>query len=189
MPPMRRRARHLFTLCSAVSLVLCVAACVLWARNGATMHGLRRGAVPEYGTAGSAGSLTVFTRAGALHWLYVGRSEHTPSGWKVLSGPQPPQFVTMTDRPTWQALGFGRGGGSGWWFVSVPFWCLIPLTIALPAAWLLVRLRRRRRARPGRCLVCGYDLRASLERGPECGAAAAGLPRADDGRWVAATGR
>src|SRR5687768_10735645 len=30
---MRRLARHLFTLCSAVSLVLCVAVCVLWVRS------------------------------------------------------------------------------------------------------------------------------------------------------------
>src|SRR5688500_10563560 len=30
---MRRVARHLFTLCSAVSLVLCVAVCVLWVRS------------------------------------------------------------------------------------------------------------------------------------------------------------
>ena len=30
---MRRLARHLFTLCSAVSLLLCVAVCVLWVRS------------------------------------------------------------------------------------------------------------------------------------------------------------
>ena len=32
-PPMRRLARRLFTLCSAVSLLLCVAVCVLWVRS------------------------------------------------------------------------------------------------------------------------------------------------------------
>ena len=30
---MRRPARHLFTLCSAASLLLCVAVCVLWVRS------------------------------------------------------------------------------------------------------------------------------------------------------------
>src|SRR5690349_19616400 len=30
---MRRVTRYLFTLCSAVSLLLCVAVCVLWVRN------------------------------------------------------------------------------------------------------------------------------------------------------------
>jgi hypothetical protein len=32
-PPMRRVPRHLFTLCSAASLLLCVAVCVLWVRS------------------------------------------------------------------------------------------------------------------------------------------------------------
>jgi hypothetical protein len=30
---MRRLARHLFTLCSAASLLLCVAVCALWVRS------------------------------------------------------------------------------------------------------------------------------------------------------------
>src|SRR5688572_9015506 len=30
---MRRLARHLFTLCSAVSLLLCMAVCLLWFRS------------------------------------------------------------------------------------------------------------------------------------------------------------
>src|SRR5687768_9604356 len=33
MPPMRRLARHVFTLLAALSLLLCVAACVLWVRS------------------------------------------------------------------------------------------------------------------------------------------------------------
>jgi hypothetical protein len=32
-PPMRRLARHLFTLCAALSLLLCVAVCLLWWRG------------------------------------------------------------------------------------------------------------------------------------------------------------
>jgi hypothetical protein len=32
-PPMRRLAGHLFTLCSAGSLLLCVAVCVMWVRS------------------------------------------------------------------------------------------------------------------------------------------------------------
>jgi hypothetical protein len=35
--------------------------------------------------------------------------------------------------------------------------------------WLARVVRRRRRYRQGQCIHCGYDLRASVERCPECG--------------------
>jgi hypothetical protein len=58
------------------------------------------------------------------------------------------------------------------WVVNVPLWsCAAPLSL-LPVAMILIgfRARRRnRRLRAGLCLTCGYDLRASAERCPECG--------------------
>ena len=39
----------------------------------------------------------------------------------------------------------------------------------LPSLWLLRRVRRRRRRRRGLCPACGYDVRASPGRCPECG--------------------
>jgi hypothetical protein len=60
--------------------------------------------------------------------------------------------------------------------VLVPYWLLALVTSPAPA-WLLLRvrrgLRRRLRSRLGRlgiCADCGYDLRASRGRCPECGA-------------------
>jgi hypothetical protein len=56
-------------------------------------------------------------------------------------------------------------------FVSVPFWLPFLLTAILPA-WRGRQIIRARRAKRsiGKCQTCGYDLRASPDRCPECGA-------------------
>ena len=53
----------------------------------------------------------------------------------------------------------------------VPYWFLLLLTATAPAWWWHSRRRRRRRLKDGLCHQCGYDLRASQDRCPECGTA------------------
>jgi hypothetical protein len=64
----------------------------------------------------------------------------------------------------------------------MPYWALMlvtaPLAAALPIKFAR-RMRRRHRHRKGLCLRCGYDLRASTDRCPECGAAIPARTRAD----------
>ena len=56
--------------------------------------------------------------------------------------------------------------------VDVPFWFLVPASL-LPAAERVAHAYRgRRRRRSRQCLTCGYDLRGSPGRCPECGTAA-----------------
>jgi len=57
--------------------------------------------------------------------------------------------------------------------LTVPFWSLLVLTAILPLNRLRLIFRRRARRRIGLCPACGYDLRASPQRCPECGTAAA----------------
>jgi hypothetical protein len=57
--------------------------------------------------------------------------------------------------------------------LTVPYW--LPLLVFTTTAWLLARrpLRERRRRRAGHCPACGYDIRATPQRCPECGLGAA----------------
>ena len=54
--------------------------------------------------------------------------------------------------------------------IAFPWWLPCLAGAVLPAAWLIARQRRRRRLALTLCPACGYDLRASPDRCPECGA-------------------
>ena len=58
---------------------------------------------------------------------------------------------------------------------QVPLWAIALLSAVAPALWLAraaLRSRQTRRRQAGLCPACGYDLRVSPERCPECGAEA-----------------
>jgi hypothetical protein len=107
-------------------------------------------------------------------------------------------------RPSFNRWGFGfhvvktvgrpKGnwaiGGRTLWIAYVPYWFLATIT-AMPPLLFVVTLRRRARRRAtGICAQCGYDLRASPDRCPECGtpvsrmnetgAGSGGVPRGAD---------
>jgi len=66
-------------------------------------------------------------------------------------------------RQTFQRRGDSRS------YVAAPFW-LFSLPFAVLPSWTLYRfIRRARRSRRGLCRQCGYDLRASPDKCPECG--------------------
>ncbi len=84
------------------------------------------------------------------------------------------RIALVQGRPHWKFAGIESAGIS---FRSdmpcalmIPYWYLV-IPLALASAWCIVALRRLRlREQPGHCTSCGYDLRASHENCPECGA-------------------
>ena len=64
----------------------------------------------------------------------------------------------------------GETGMRGAYSITIPFWFAIPVCAIFALPWLWRTLRRRHRIRHGLCLLCGFDLRASVGKCPECGA-------------------
>ena len=84
-------------------------------------------------------------------------------------------IVTPTDPPYWRRGCGGVHVGCGvchMHFVSIPYYVLILIALPLPVIWcyqIQGRWGREKRRRLGLCEQCGYDLRGSPERCPECG--------------------
>ncbi|HEV8378295.1 MAG TPA: hypothetical protein VGP99_05560, partial [Tepidisphaeraceae bacterium] len=67
------------------------------------------------------------------------------------------------------------------WFM--PLWFLELVFSLLPALWFIRFLRQRKRRRSHLCPTCGYDMRATPDRCPECG-----TPASSPQPMVAASG-
>jgi hypothetical protein len=55
--------------------------------------------------------------------------------------------------------------------VLCPTWAVIAVLLLPMGLWAIIIWRQRKKAAAGHCAGCGYDLRASPERCPECGRA------------------
>ena len=72
------------------------------------------------------------------------------------------------------ALVYGYGDGQSAWgsdliAIAIPHWLVTLLLAVLPALYLGAAILSRSH-RAGLCPKCGYDLRATPDRCPECGA-------------------
>jgi hypothetical protein len=60
-------------------------------------------------------------------------------------------------------------------WLNIPYWALIGVFALFPARRMFVWTQMAGRMRRGECIACGYNLRASPDRCPECGTVV--LPR------------
>ncbi len=83
----------------------------------------------------------------------------------------PPSFGFRFSRPTAAASVYKRRPAAACWRLQFPYWSVFALILVCFFVVPLARwTRHRRRVLRGQCVHCGYDLRASTDRCPECGA-------------------
>ena len=126
---------------------------------------------------GSSGDIVdvTFNFEDAVHNLAEARARlaHV-EGWYALQDVAVRAKVRPLYREWFGGFGLGRlatpSGSGAIHLIAIPLW-----SIATPAGLLTVGLaagsaRAGRRVRGNRCVACGYDLRGSPGRCPECGA-------------------
>lgn len=95
-----------------------------------------------------------------FRFLGFGVFAGTAYSWPAYLYPGVPMPVNRTD-PRW--------GRDQYVAISFPHWLAVLIFGILPFRWYRQLRRGQRNAATGRCGVCGYDLRATPDRCPECG--------------------
>ena len=185
---MKRRLLDLLTL---LSLAACLAVAVLWARSGTAFDELRYASLAR----GRSAWFACGACSAAGRVFFGTETRRAPAG-AVDPGPggMGLQFRTATGNDRLRSWGtpylmlMGRHGRDRLGFATlrmddipaggelhsarglmVPHWVLFGLFATPPALWALRERSRRRATRRGLCPSCGYDLRATPGRCPECG--------------------
>jgi hypothetical protein len=181
--------RILFAIAAVVSVICFVAACILWARS---FYVQDTASACDFTVHPDCDLVKVWRVSSCLGGLKIERDTDSfksgdgvrLQGWKrgTYSPTLYPFFGTISiipgrnHRTLYQRLGFDiynwsegtppsiiQGVILPYWFVAVLFGFLSPV--------LILKWRMHRRILAGCCSRCGYDLRATPDRCPECGTA------------------
>jgi hypothetical protein len=191
--------RHLLSLSTVLSLLLCAAVVVLWVRGyshadslGTWNYGMTSRRWEDqtfHGFVSTRGCVT-WVSATSRHMISrdlvveeQARPPSAPPRGHIGRLPAEARWVLEYAQHSSPVLGFEFGhiyGGDAydideWRWAQAPHAIFALVAAILPALNIFRACRRRRRKgrlRSGLCPACGYDLRATSGRCPECGTAA-----------------
>jgi hypothetical protein len=180
---LRKLARVMLNVLTAVSLAVCVAACVMWVRSfivsdhWSWVHDDSARDVGEFGVGLATSDAGAVRFALSELTLFQGpvdpdyaRSVGVSGSWSK----RPPHRETWRENLTpwvaWERTAADASARA----LRLPYWLIVIGSAALPAARLAGRRRWQRRLARGLCPGCGYDLTGNVSGTcPECGTAAA----------------
>ena len=163
---MRRLLRILFNAVIVLSLVVCVEALVLCLRSYGREEGFSYQAVHwSTGVRSTNGALS-------LDYVHFGTltQERRWSSWSYRVSSDTILWETRQFEMEHRSFSVPKLGGADRFTCTVPHWLVAMLPIGPLAVVALRRRFRERRISRSRCVVCNYDLRATPDRCPECGA-------------------
>ncbi len=167
---LKRLRRIILSALTVLSVVLCMASGVMWARSCWFRDTWSLTGASRYSIESSGGAVSF------NHYSFTS----VPMFRSQNAGPIVPTPVPYSDHWTleftsrayreyggwakqWSAIGFDYGNRG-------PYWLPLLLTAVVVARIRLIQRKALRLESAGICGKCGYDLRATPERCPECGA-------------------
>jgi hypothetical protein len=187
--------RRLFTIAAAVSALICATTLMLWVHSYWREDGVGWHSYHFANDRARMRSAFAHSASGRL-WIeaarqdvttvpgtYAGPTSGSQSGFSWHSGrTRPPRFLQdfFYDRSGFAFEGYWNRQNTGSNFTDIesgftlvlPHWFVAVLSVILPDLWWRGKKRRLRQHRLAHklCVTCGYDLRATPDRCPECGA-------------------
>ena len=169
--------RRFLSILTALSLLLFCAFVFLWARTSYKIDML---ASERFGRPwflkSTSGSVELDLMSPA--WLQLNPNRPpAPLSWSTMTAdrfysPWPLKPLPGVDHRGGGRTATGPNGVTvplGATTYHAPYWIPTAAFAVLPAWWTWGRWREKRRRKVGHCQKCGYDLRATPDRCPECG--------------------
>jgi hypothetical protein len=166
--------RRLFNLLAAVSLVLCVATVALWVRSfcvGDQVNYYTAGLRSRY-SMGTIRQNFVFSRLDIAFSTSIRALPKEGWSYSCIASTGAQDYPSPQAKVQFLGLAFERivfARSFSLERATVPIWMVLMLFVMPVGGWLI--LHKSIPKRSGLCQRCGYDLRASKDRCPECGSA------------------